>query len=101
MRAILFGDPLASYDQPMDSVTLPPELERFAAEAVAAGHFRDRGEVVAAGVRLLQQADAEMAEFVSSLAAAKAEADREGWVSLDDMLAEMDQIIRDKADRAA
>ena len=39
-------------DQPhaMDAVTLPPELERFAEEAVAAGRYRDFSELVAAGV---------------------------------------------------
>jgi putative addiction module CopG family antidote len=101
MRAILPGGPLDAYDCPMDNVALPTELERFAAEAVAAGRYRDVAEVVAAGVRLLQQAEAEMVEFVRSLDEAKAEADREGWVSLDNMLTEMDQIIRERADRAA
>ena len=85
----------------MDHVTLPAELERFAAEAVASGRYRDVSDVVAAGVSLLQQAEVEVAEFVRSLEQAKDEADREGWVSLDDMLMEMDQIIREKADPAA
>jgi antitoxin ParD1/3/4 len=85
----------------MHDVTLPPELERFATEAVASGRYRDVADVVAAGVRLLQQSEAEVAEFVRSLEEAKAEADRDGWVSLDEMLAEMDQIIRETADRTA
>jgi len=101
MRAILPGGPLNAYDHPMDHVTLPAELERFAAEAVASGRYRDVSDVVAAGVSLLQQAEVEVAEFVRSLEQAKDEADREGWVSLDDMLMEMDQIIREKADPAA
>ncbi len=33
----------------MDSVTLPPDLEQFAAEAVASGRFRDRDELVRTG----------------------------------------------------
>ena len=33
----------------MDSITLAPELERFAAEAVASGRYRDMSAVVAAG----------------------------------------------------
>ena len=85
----------------MDNVTLPPELERFATEAVAAGRYRDLSEVVAAGMRLLQREEAELAAFVESLEAARAEADREGWVSLDEMTAEMDRIIAELADRAA
>jgi putative addiction module CopG family antidote len=85
----------------MDNVTLPPELERFATEAVAAGRYRDLSEVVTAGMRLLQREAAELAAFVDSLEAARAEADREGWVSLDEMTAEMDRIIAELADRAA
>jgi antitoxin ParD1/3/4 len=85
----------------MDDVTLPPELERFAEEAVAAGRYRDVSAVVAAGMRLLQREEAELAVFVESLEAARAEADRDGWVSLDEMTAEMDRIISEMADRTA
>ena len=85
----------------MDGVTLPPDLEQFATEAVAAGRYRDTAEVVRAGVQLLQRAEAEVVEFVASLETARDEANRDGWVSLDEMLAEMDQIIRDTADRSA
>lgn len=85
----------------MDDVTLPPELERFAEEAVAAGRYRDRAELVTAGVRLLLQSEAEVAAFVESLEAARAEADRDGWVSLDVMTADMDRTISEMAARAA
>ena len=67
----------------MDNVTLPPKLERFATEAVAAGRYRDVSHVLAAGVSLLRQAEAEAAVFVTSLEAARAEAERDGWVSLE------------------
>lgn len=85
----------------MDGMTLPPELERYADEAVAAGRFRDRGEVVAAGLVLLQQADHEVSVFVNSLEEARAESDRDGWVSLDDMITHMDEVIRATSKRAA
>lgn len=84
----------------MENVTLPPELERFATEAVAAGRYRDLPDVLAAGVKLLQQAEAEVATFVDSLEAARAEADRDGWHSLDEVLAEADRIIAAKRDAA-
>ena len=84
----------------MDNVTLPPELERFATEAVAAGRYRDVAEVVATGLSLLQRHEQARAEFVASLEAAEAESDREGWHSLDDVLAEADQIIAAKRDAA-
>jgi putative addiction module CopG family antidote len=85
----------------MADVTLPPELERFAEEAVAAGRFRDRSEVVAAGMRLLQREEAELAAFVESLEAAEAEADRDGWYSLDEVMAEADRIIAAMGDDTA
>jgi antitoxin ParD1/3/4 len=101
MAGFLSGRPAAPYNQRMDTVTLPPELERFVEEAVAAGRFPNVSAVVAAGMRLLQREEAELAAFVESLEAARAEADRDGWVSLDEMTAEMDRLISEMADRTA
>jgi Arc/MetJ-type ribon-helix-helix transcriptional regulator len=39
----------------MNALTLPPGLGHFTDEAVATGRFRDVGEVVRAGVSLLQR----------------------------------------------
>ena len=80
----------------MHSVTLPPELERFAAEAVASGRYRDVAEVVAAGVRLLQRQDAARAELLASVLAAEAEADRLGCVTGDEMLARVRARLAEK-----
>ena len=85
----------------MDDVTLTPELARFAAEAVASGRYRDLSDVVAAGMRLLQREQAEVAAFVESLEAAQAEADRDGWYTLDEVMAEADRIIAALDDAAA
>jgi putative addiction module CopG family antidote len=82
----------------MDDVTLPPELERFAEEAVAAGRFRDLSAVVAAGANLLRRQEQAHADFVASLEAA--EAARDGWHSLDEVLAEANQISAAKRDAA-
>lgn len=65
----------------MDDITLTPELERFAAEAVAAGRYRDMSEVVQAGLSLLKQAETEVADFVASLEEATAEGERDGFLS--------------------
>jgi putative addiction module CopG family antidote len=81
----------------MDNVTLPPELESFATEAIAAGRYRDLSDVVAAGVTLLRRAEAERAAFITSLETEQAEAEREGWHELDDVLAEVDAIIDEEA----
>ena len=84
----------------MDSVTLPPELERFAAEAVASGRYRDVSDVLSAGLRLLQQSEAEVAAFVASLEAAREESDRDGWHGLDEVMEEADRIIAAKQNAA-
>lgn len=81
----------------MDDVTLPPELERFAAEAVAAGRYRDTAEVVRAGVDLLRQRDAARAAFVASLDAAVAEGERDGFFSIEEVEREMDEVIAEVA----
>jgi putative addiction module CopG family antidote len=88
--------PAVLYDCVMDDVTLPPELERFAEEAVAAGRFRDLSAVVAAGVSLLRRQEQARADFVASLEAAETEAARDGWHSLDEILAEADHVIAAK-----
>jgi putative addiction module CopG family antidote len=65
----------------MDDITLTPDLERFAAEAVAAGRYRDMSEVVQAGLSLLKQTEAEVADFITSLEEARAEGERDGFLS--------------------
>ena len=51
----------------MEGVTLPPDLEQFVADAVAAGDFRDPTDVFAAGIRLLREQRAARAAFVRFL----------------------------------
>jgi putative addiction module CopG family antidote len=82
----------------MDSVTLPPELERFATEVVAAVRYRDLSDVLAAGARLLQRQEQARAKLIASLEEAEAESER--WLSLDEVMAEADRIIAAKHDAA-
>ena len=74
----------------MDDVILPPELERFAAEAVASGRYRSKAEVLVAGVSLLQRAEQARAELLDSVLAAEAEADRDGYLTADEMIARVE-----------
>ena len=83
----------------MNNLTLPPELERFVAEMVAAGRYRDLADVVAAGVRLLQRAETARAEFNASLEEAEAESEQFGFCTIDEVHTQMIGII-DKARRA-
>ena len=80
----------------MDDVTLPPELERFAEAAVAAGRYRDVSAVVAAGVSLLQRQDQARAELLASVLAAEEEAEREGCVTGDEMIARVRARLAEK-----
>jgi len=69
----------------MDSVTLPPELERFAIEAVATGRYRDVSDVIAAGVSLLRRHENARAQLLASVVAAKQESDRDGYLTGDEV----------------
>src|SRR4051812_6271941 len=86
---LLLGEFFDPYDLAMDDLILPPELERFAAEAVAFGRYRDTTEVVRAGLSLLREAEAEIAAFMASLKEAEAEAERDGFFSADEVHREM------------
>lgn len=82
----------------MDGVILPPELESFANEAIAAGRFQTVTDVVAAGVSLLRRQEMARAAFVKSLEDAQAESEHCGWHSLENVLAEADEIIASMRD---
>lgn len=66
------------------------------AAAVAEGRYRDRAEVVAAGVALPRERDAAQAAFLASVLAAEDEAEREGYVSGEEMLARIRARLADK-----
>lgn len=101
-RKNLLGRPCPAYGPVMDyDVTLPPELERFAAEAVAAGRYRDMAEVVAAGVQLLEQRDRARAAFAASVIDAQQEAERVGYLTGDEVAERVRATIARKTSAAA
>jgi putative addiction module CopG family antidote len=67
----------------MNQIALPADLEQFAADAVASGRYRDAAEVGRAGLALLRDAEAE----------------RDGYVSLDEVADSMQARI-EEVDRA-
>jgi antitoxin ParD1/3/4 len=75
------------------NVHLTPELERFARECVEGGRYNNVSEVVRASLRLLQDAEDRRRDFRRMLQEVEEEADREGDVSLETALANMDAII--------
>ncbi len=75
------------------NVHLTAELERFARECVDGGRYNNVSEVVRSGLRLLQEAEDRRQQFRAMLQAAEEEADRDGIIPLDSVLAEIDEII--------
>lgn len=75
------------------NVDLTPELERFASECVEGGRYESVSEVVRSALRLLQESEDRRRRLTGLLHAAEAEADRDGAVPLDAVLAEVDGII--------
>jgi putative addiction module CopG family antidote len=85
----------------MTTVTLTPEQERFAAEAVAQGRYRDVGDVVQASFDLLRRAEAERAKLLTSVLAAQEEGDREGYVTGDEVIARVEaRLTRERTAQA-
>jgi antitoxin ParD1/3/4 len=81
----------------MATVTLTPEQERFVADAVAQGRYRDASAVVQAGLALLQCAEAERTAFIATLQEAEAESEREGFLTIEDVHREMSDLIDELA----
>lgn len=80
---------------------LPPELEQFAADAVASGRYRDRADLVAAGVNLLRRQEAARAALLASVLAAQEEGDRDGYLTGDDLLARVEARLAGRDASAA
>jgi putative addiction module CopG family antidote len=71
----------------MNAVSLPPDLERFAAEAVASGRYPDVSAVIEAGVSLLKRTETARAALLASVLDAQDEGDRDGYLAADELLA--------------
>jgi antitoxin ParD1/3/4 len=80
------------------NVHLTPALEKFARDCVAEGRYNNVSEVVRSGLRLLQEQEEVRRQLILSIRDAEAEADRDGWFTIEEVLAEMDAII-DESDR--
>ena len=81
------------YARPMDDVDLPTDLREFAVAIVASGRYRDMGEVVAAGVSLLRQAESRRDMLLASVEAAGAAGERDGFLTLDEVMDDADVTI--------
>jgi antitoxin ParD1/3/4 len=75
------------------NVSLTPELERFAEACVQSGRYNSVSEVTRAALRLLQQVEQQRREFLVMLDAAEAEGEREGFLTLEEVMADIDRRI--------
>ncbi len=77
----------------MPNVSLTPGLERFAEACVQSGRYNSVSEVTRAALRLLQQVEQQRREFLAMLDAAEAEGEREGFLTLEEVMEDIDRRI--------
>ena len=77
----------------MTNVSLTPELERFADSCVRNGRYNSVSEVICAALRLLQEAEARRAALLASLQEAEAEGERDGFLTIEEVMRELDAVI--------
>jgi len=76
------------------TIDLTPELERFAQECVDDGLYNDVSDVIRSGLRLLQEQQEARRAFEATLREAEEEADRDGWLTTDEVMADLDAVIK-------
>lgn len=72
------------------SVQLTDDLERFVHDCVDAGRYDTVADVVRSALSLMRDVERQRAEFNAMLAAATAEADRDGVFTAEEIFAEID-----------
>jgi antitoxin ParD1/3/4 len=75
------------------NVHLTPELERFAKACVAEGRYNNVSEVVRQGLRMLQDAEERRRNFMTMVREVEADVEKNGTVSIEEAMAEVDRII--------
>lgn len=83
------------------NVSLTPELERFARECVAEGRYNNVSEVVRSGLRLLQEQEELRRQLTAMMQEIEEEADRGTNYTLEEVLAEIDDIIEEAENEEA
>ena len=77
----------------MPNVSLTPELEGFAERCVASGRYGNVSEVMRAALRLLADQEARRTAFTEMLERVEREADEKGWLTADQVDAELRKVI--------
>ena len=79
----------------MISADLGRPLESFIAKLVESGRYNSKSEVLREGVRLVQEREARFRELDASIRLAIAEADTQGWLSEEEVFAELEARYAD------
>lgn len=77
----------------MTEPNLSMELEQFAEDCVRSGRYDSVAQVAEAAMRLLRAAEAERATFIAMLEEAEAEGERNGFLTIEEVEREMDEVI--------
>jgi antitoxin ParD1/3/4 len=77
----------------MPNVSLTPELERFADSCVRNGRYNSVSEVIRAALQLLQEAEARRAALLASVQEAEAEGERDGFLTIEEVMRDLDAAI--------
>jgi putative addiction module CopG family antidote len=84
----------------MENVVLPPELEQFAAEAVATGRYRDLSDLVTPGIGIPRRTEEASAPLLQSIQAAERNGELNGFLTNDEVMGDADAAIEEMAVRA-
>jgi antitoxin ParD1/3/4 len=77
------------------SVNLGEQLESFIDQAVKAGRYGSRSEVLREGVRLVQEREARLARFDAEIMKAIASSERGESIPLDQAFEELEDYVRE------
>ena len=89
-QSLTYGHAMAT------NVHLTPELEEFARACVETGRYNNVSEVMRAGLRLLLEQEERRQSFMDMITDVEAEIDREGTVTIDEVVAGMRAIAEGK-----
>ena len=77
------------------SAELGDTLEKVVTDLVENGRYNSKSEVLREGVRLVQEREARFRELDASIRLAIAEADTQGWLSEEEVFAELEARYAD------
>ncbi|MDB5530441.1 MAG: type toxin-antitoxin system ParD family antitoxin [Devosia sp.] len=80
------------------SAELGENLEKVVSDLVENGRYNSKSEVLREGVRLVQEREARLRDLDTSIMLAIAEADANGWLSEEEVFAELEARYADGSD---